>query len=124
MCELVKSMISLGCVINTEDSRSHAIIITRKQLSKEDLIDLVLLRWSDFSNDSFTLNDSLGIDWSLFRSADSALKILCVSNEIENSEALLVYLLNDKILQHKRIRNGNQFGIYFYETDLRDSHIF
>ena len=117
-------MLSLGCENFSDDSRNHSGITAGKPLSKEALIDLVTLKWSDFSNDEYVLNDDLDVEWSLFSSPDSALTIVCVSNEIENSDALLVYLQNDNILHHKWIRKGNQFGIDFHMTDLTDSDIF
>ena len=117
-------MLSLGCENQTDDSRRHSTITTRKPLSKEAIIDLVTLKWSDFSNDEYALNDALGVEWSLFSSSDSALKIVCASNEIENSNALLVYLVDDQILHHKWIRKGNNFCIDFYKSDSTDSDIF
>ncbi len=121
---IIMIVVSLGCGNQTDDSRSHSTITTRKSLSKEALIDLVTLKWSDFSNDEYALNNSLGVEWSLFSSPDSALKIVCVSNEMENSDALLVCLLNDKIVDHKWIRKGNEFGIDFNKSDITDSDIF
>ena len=121
---IIMIVVNLGCGNQTDDSRSHSTITTRKSLSKEALIDLVTLKWSDFSNDEYALNNSLGVEWSLFSSPDSALKIVCVSNEMENSDALLVCLLNDKIVDHKWIRKGNEFGIDFNKSDITDSDIF
>lgn len=117
-------MLSLGCENQTGDSRRHSTITTRKPLSKEAVIDLVTLKWSNFSNDEYALNDALGVEWSLFSSSDSALKIVCISNEIENSNALLVYLVDDQIFHHKWIRKGNNFCIDFHKRDLTDSDIF